>query len=113
MLSDAMSVQQSILLEVWDADLVTSDFLGEAWLPPLEMLTSQKKDFVLPLMPADFSDAAERGPSRNTWKGKKISVDDQANEKSENRIIKGNLMVQLQWIYPKFELNEKGEVVPR
>merc|ERR1719199_2206694 len=56
---DAIDVQQSILLEVWDADPLTQDFLGECWIPKLQTLTSQKKDFVFALKPADFSDDAE------------------------------------------------------
>jgi len=103
---DAISVQQSILLEVRDSDLVTQDFLGECWIPPLETLSSIKKDFVLKLQVADYSGEAERGASRETRKKTIVQG------KGDNKIT-GELYVQLQWIYPLFNLNDDGELVKR
>merc|ERR1719277_2283445 len=61
---EALNVKQSLLFEVWDSDVMSKDFLGEAWLPPLAQIGPRPKDFVLPLQKADFGEDAENGPSR-------------------------------------------------
>jgi hypothetical protein len=94
---DAINTQQSILLEVWDSDVVNKDFLGEAWLPPLATFGLRSKDIVLPLMKADFSEDAENGPSRDDNK-------DTGDEKQDpNKKITGELYVSVSWKYPIFE----------
>merc|ERR1719174_943364 len=73
-LMDAVNIGQSVLLEVWDADVASKDFLGEVWLPPLSSLTTVAKDYVLPLQPADMTEDAENGQSRES-KHKGLSED--------------------------------------
>merc|ERR1719162_1287063 len=94
---DAVNVGQSILLEVWDADVGSKDFLGEAWLPPLSKISSQKKDFVLPLIDCDMSEESERGPSREPEE-KKIPKEQK---------ITGELYVKLAWEYPVYSAEEE------
>jgi len=104
---DAINVQQNILLEVWDSDMMTQDFLGEAWLPRLETLTAQKKNYVLPLQAADFAEDAERGPSRPSRKKNVFMAS------KDQQAITGELYVSLQWIYPFYQLDEAGNMVSR
>jgi hypothetical protein len=105
---DAINVQQSILLEVWDADLgqLYGDFLGECWLPPLEQLTSYMKDYVLTLCPYNDSDEAERGASRPTRQKKITGVADAKNAK-----ITGQVMISAKWVYPKYSLDDEGKLI--
>merc|ERR1711981_1354308 len=110
-MGDAINVQQSILLELWDADIGSKDFLGECWVPPLQDLTSQEKDYVLEVKPADFSDDAERGPSKEPTGMASKDVD---GSKDPNKQIRGELYVTLAWVYPAYELNEAtGECIER
>mmetsp|Transcript_13606 Transcript_13606/g.43014 ORF Transcript_13606/g.43014 Transcript_13606/m.43014 type:complete len:789 (+) Transcript_13606:465-2831(+) len=95
--NDVMNIQQSILLEVWDSDVVAKDFLGEAWLPPLSTFGPRMKDIVLPLGKADFSDEAENGPSRP---GDKDVGDEKADP---NKKITGELYVSVSWRFPMYE----------
>jgi hypothetical protein len=95
---DAVNVGQSILVEVWDADVGSKDFLGEVWLPPLSSLTVQPKDYVLPLGKAEMDEDAENGPSRET-KNKVLSDD---------KKITGELYVRLAWKYPIYDLPAGG-----
>jgi hypothetical protein len=88
---DAVNVGQSILVEVWDADVGSKDFLGEAWLPPLASITSSLKDYVLPLAKADFTEEAENGPSRES----------RHKDIGDNKIT-GELYVKLSWEYPVY-----------
>jgi len=98
-INDAMNVQQSVLLEVWDSDVVAKDFLGEAWLPPLSSFGPRMKDIVLPLGKADYSEDAENGPSRP---GDKDIGDDKADPTKK---ITGELYVSVSWKYPVYEDN--------
>jgi hypothetical protein len=99
---DAMNVQQSILLEVWDSDTLSKDFLGEVWLPPLSTFGRRSKDLVLPLKPADMSEEAENGPSREA---DKITTDNakELAKKDPNKKISGELYVSVSWKYPAYE----------
>jgi len=99
---DAVNVGQSILVEVWDADVGSKDFLGEAWLPPLSSLSMPPKDFVLPLREADMSEDAENGPSREN-KHKELGVGD-------DKKITGELYVRLGWQYPVYGPDGKPTV---
>jgi len=101
-IADIMDVQQSVLLEVWDSDMaLTKDFLGEAWLPPLATFGPRTKDIVLALTKADFSDDAERGPSREV-QGKDLGDD----KGDPNKKITGELFVSVSWTFPAE--NDKG-----
>eukprot|EP00928_Gymnodinium_smaydae_P067959 TRINITY_DN5099_c0_g1_i1.p1 TRINITY_DN5099_c0_g1~~TRINITY_DN5099_c0_g1_i1.p1 ORF type:complete len:3333 (+),score=742.01 TRINITY_DN5099_c0_g1_i1:194-10192(+) len=94
---DATQVGQSILLEVWDSDgLQPKDFLGEVWLPPLSQLGPRMRDMVLPLRPADFSEEADRGPSR---------PDDK--KKCDPACIVGDLFISVAWKFPAYEVNHE------
>lgn len=95
MMEDALDAQQSFLLEVWDSDVVSRDFLGEAWLPPLGTLSSAPKSLVLPLARADYSEEAEFGPSRHD-KNKELG------DETKNPLLKvtGELYVTASWKYP-------------
>jgi hypothetical protein len=112
---DAMNVQQSILLEVWDSDTLSKDFLGEVWLPPLSTFGRRSKDLVLPLTPADMREEAENGPSRAA---DKITTDNakELAKKDPNKKISGELYVSVSWKYPAYEatpeeLAQEGESV--
>jgi len=98
-LMDAVNVGQSVLLEVWDADVGSKDFLGEAWLPPLSEIRSQPKDFVLPLVACDMSADSERGPSREP----------ETKHIPKGQSITGDLYVKLAWEYPIYKVAEKAE----
>jgi hypothetical protein len=87
------------VLEVWDADVASKDFLGECWLPSLSSLSSTPKDFVFKLKDADFSEDAENGPSRESHH-KKLP---------EDQKITGELYVKLAWKYPAYEMDPSGE----
>ncbi|CAK0829629.1 unnamed protein product [Prorocentrum cordatum] len=95
MMEDALDAQQSFLLEVWDSDVVSRDFLGEAWLPPLGTLSEKPKTLVLPLARADYSEEAEFGPSRQD-KNKELG------DETKNPLLKvtGELYVTATWKYP-------------
>jgi len=97
-IQDVLDVQQSILLEVWDSDTMSKDFLGEVWLPPLSTFTKHQKSLVLPLGKADFSENAENGPSRADPK-KEITGED----KDPNKKITGELFVTVSWDYPVYK----------
>jgi len=97
---DAVNVGQSILLEVWDADVGSKDFLGECWLPPLSTIRAQKKDYVLPLIDCDPSEDGDRAPSPSADE-KKIPKDQK---------ITGELYVRLAWEYPVYKVAD-GAVV--
>jgi hypothetical protein len=107
MFQDAINVQQSILLELWDADVVSKDFLGECWLPPLQDLTSQEKDYVLKVKPADFSEGAERGPSRKPTGTFSASKEVDQSSTDPNKKITGDLQVRLAWVYPAYDFDEE------
>jgi len=95
-INDVLDVQQSILLEVWDADVGSSkDFLGEAWLPPLSNFSKRMKDIVLPLSRADYSDDAINGPSRKDA-SKEIGDD----TKDPHKKVTGELYISASWDYP-------------
>jgi hypothetical protein len=102
---DMIDMQQSILLEVWDADTFSRDFLGEAWLPPLSSLTARAKDIVLPLHKADFSDEAENGPSREDPQ-KEIHGDE---TKNINLKITGELYVSVAWKFPVYDETKQNQ----
>jgi len=111
---DAINVQQSVLLEVWDSDIGAKDFLGEAWLPPLANLTSVPKDHVLQLKAADFSGESEYGQSREAkHKFEEKEAEEAEKKGKENRKVTGELYVTLAWKYPAYEMNEKNECTPR
>eukprot|EP00931_Biecheleriopsis_adriatica_P040925 TRINITY_DN23439_c0_g1_i1.p1 TRINITY_DN23439_c0_g1~~TRINITY_DN23439_c0_g1_i1.p1 ORF type:complete len:3484 (+),score=873.59 TRINITY_DN23439_c0_g1_i1:112-10563(+) len=97
-LEEAINIQQSLLLEVWDADFLGMDFLGEAWLPPLSEFGPRAKDIVLPLQSADFRNEAENGASR---------PDDKKNiknpENDPNKKITGQVHLSVTWVYPCLE----------
>jgi len=97
---DAINVGQSILVEVWDADVGSKDFLGEVWLPPLSSLTATPKDFVLPLRAADMTDEGDNGPSRESAH-KSIG-------EGEDKTITGELYVRLGWTYPVYTQGQGG-----
>jgi len=100
--NDAMNVQQSILFEVWDADVVGKEFLGEAWLPPLPTFGARTKDIVLPLHKADFTEDAENGPS-HPGDNKEIGGDEKMDPTKK---ITGELYISVSWKYPVYE--DKG-----
>eukprot|EP00441_Pelagodinium_beii_P032443 CAMPEP_0197641952 /NCGR_PEP_ID=MMETSP1338-20131121/15748_1 /TAXON_ID=43686 ORGANISM="Pelagodinium beii, Strain RCC1491" /NCGR_SAMPLE_ID=MMETSP1338 /ASSEMBLY_ACC=CAM_ASM_000754 /LENGTH=3533 /DNA_ID=CAMNT_0043215005 /DNA_START=82 /DNA_END=10683 /DNA_ORIENTATION=- len=97
-LEETMNIQQSLCIEVWDSDMLSMDFLGEAWLPPLSEFSAQPKDLVLQLQPANFSKEAENGQSR---------ADDRKNIKDDgkdpNLKISGQIFVTVSWVYPAIE----------
>jgi hypothetical protein len=98
-LVDMIDMQQSVLLEVWDADMVSRDFLGEAWLPALSGLTSRPKDIVLPLYKADYSEDAEpHGPSRED---PQKEIGDET--KNINNKVTGELYVSVAWKFPVYD----------
>mmetsp|Transcript_14093 Transcript_14093/g.26206 ORF Transcript_14093/g.26206 Transcript_14093/m.26206 type:complete len:3581 (+) Transcript_14093:145-10887(+) len=108
---DAMNVQQSILLEVWDKEgpagiksaVVGSHFLGEAWLPPLSDIQTplkQKegdkpimKEYVLNLKAADYDKTADPWASREDRKKIKVGA-------KEAKDIKGELHIAVAWEFP-------------
>jgi len=102
---DAINVKQSILLEVWDSDMVAQDFLGECWLPPLETFAFSSKKMILPLTEVDLDPESERGSSREA---RKKNLGDSSKDK--NKKVSGELYVECQWIYPAYELNPDGEI---
>jgi len=111
---DALNVQQSILLEVWDSDVTAKDFLGEAWLPPLSSMNSTVKDFVLPLTSADFSDDGDDGASRyHQWKEITGDAAKSDTAKDPNKQITGELYIKVGWRYPAYEMTAEGECTPR
>jgi hypothetical protein len=120
MFQDAINVQQSILLEVWDDDAMTKDFLGECWLPPLETILSTPKDYVLPLH-APTDESHERGASRmvgwgmktkKIWTMPETHLEAQGNRQKNSKIT-GEISVRLSWVYPRYELDNAGELVKR
>jgi hypothetical protein len=77
----------------------------------LQDLSAREKDYVLGVVPANFSEDAERGPSKEATGVSSKEVD---ASKDPNKVIKGELYVTLSWLYPAFELNEEtGECRPR
>lgn len=92
---DSLSVQQSVLFEVWDMDSfnVSKDFLGEAWLPPLQNFRERMKDIVLPLTAA--AEDGDNGPSR--------AID---QKKVDKGVITGELYVSVKWDYPARKAEE-------
>jgi len=97
-INDVLDVQQTILFEVWDTDAMNKDFLGEAWLPPLNTFGKRGKDIVLPLQKVNYSEDADNGPSRED--PKKEIIDD---GKDPNKKITGELFVSVSWDYPVFK----------
>lgn len=110
-LAQATDVSQSLLLEVWDGDLVSKDFLGEVWLPPLSELTSNMKDYVLPLNAPDFTEEAENGPSRHVATKEPFKKGAPKDPKKTNMEITGDLYVSAAWEYPAYRVDETGKVV--
>ncbi|CAE8604779.1 unnamed protein product [Polarella glacialis] len=94
-LENALNIQQSLLLEVWDMDMMGKDFLGEAWLPPLSSFGPRAKDIVLPLKSADFSEDADNGSSRPDPE-KEVGGD----KNDPNMKISGNVFATVSWKYP-------------
>jgi len=91
---EEVNAEHSILLEVWDADLFSKDFLGECWLPPLSTLGPVEKQFVLPLKKADYTEFAEPWPSRKD-DAKEIKATTATNAK-----VTGDLYVSVSWTFP-------------
>jgi len=102
---EQLNAQQSILLEIWDADVGNQDFLGEAWLPPLSTLGPRMKDFVLPLKAADMTPDAENGPSRESDNSKVLWMAGDATK------ITGEIYVSASWVYPAYTQKENEETV--
>eukprot|EP00928_Gymnodinium_smaydae_P067961 TRINITY_DN5099_c0_g2_i2.p1 TRINITY_DN5099_c0_g2~~TRINITY_DN5099_c0_g2_i2.p1 ORF type:complete len:3332 (+),score=752.58 TRINITY_DN5099_c0_g2_i2:2916-12911(+) len=100
-LMDAINVGQSLLFEVWDADVTRKDFLGEAWLPPLSTFNERPRDVILPLQAADFSEDAENGPSHGDEAAKQVR-----GAMDENKKIKGDLHCTISWKFPAYEVPE-------
>lgn len=89
---DVMDVRQSILLEVWDYDVVSRhDFLGECWLPPLNSIGPEKRAVVLPLR------AAPEGTNET-----KTPIGDKNTSQKE---ITGHLFVEASWKFPIQEVD--------
>jgi hypothetical protein len=108
---DTLNVGQSILLEVWDSDSAFSggskDFLGECWLPPLStFLSGRPKNLVLPLKPADMSEGAENGASRED--SSKITTEMAKTTTEAHKKISGDLYVQVTWVSPGYEPDSLG-----
>jgi len=89
-----VNVEHSVLLEVWDADIFSKDFLGECWLPPISTLGPVAKDFVLPLKKADYTEFAEPFQSRKD-DAKEIKANDPVRAK-----VTGDLHVSASWTFP-------------
>lgn len=99
-----MAVGQSILVEVWDSDIMGKDFLGEAWLPPLETFGSRWKDLVLPLTKADDSPDGEHGVSRDA-SSKQVGDE----ELDPNKKITGEIYLSVCWAYPAYEMKSEEQ----
>lgn len=108
-LMDMLNAHQSILLEVWDDDFGSKDFLGEAWLPALSRLTPQKMTFVLPLKAANYTEEADPWASRQDDKKDLGDV-----SKNPHKAITGELHVTVAWLYPAYEVaSDSHELVYR
>jgi len=100
-LDDAFNIRQRVLFEVWDSDRMPalkigkgavgmSDFLGEAWLPPLGSLKNHMTAYVLPLVPAPHAGSGEahRPDPRKDLDDRKAAE------------ISGELFVEASWEFP-------------
>jgi len=89
---DAVTVQQSILLEVYDSDRGSlADFLGECWLPTFDRLVSTPTAFVLPLM----------GPQEGTRPDSAHKEYDKPEE-----FYTGNLFIEASWVFPATDVQD-------
>uniref|UniRef100_A0A7S2HGN2 C2 domain-containing protein n=1 Tax=Zooxanthella nutricula TaxID=1333877 RepID=A0A7S2HGN2_9DINO len=95
---DALNVRQRIFFEVWDKDYTSrDDFLGECFLPPLNLLSEDPKMFVLPLTDCPHTD--DRTMTR--------PYERKLAPKPGSAV--GNLFVEASWKFPFQALEEIGE----
>mmetsp|Transcript_51079 Transcript_51079/g.131714 ORF Transcript_51079/g.131714 Transcript_51079/m.131714 type:complete len:1847 (+) Transcript_51079:1-5541(+) len=99
---DAVNVRQRVLFEIWDHDTTSKDdFLGECWLPALNQLTPQPKQFVLEVV----------APPPKEDEGSRTRPDARKYLKKEED-CKGHLFIEASWTFPEVpeeELTKSGE----
>jgi len=100
-LMDALNIRQRVLLEVWDSDFpAKDDFLGECWLPPLNQLSAQPKQFVLPVE----NQAEDDG-------GGQYSRNDSKKKLGTGKKCTGNLFIEASWNFPSEDVGQASDSV--